>query len=159
VVQTEFAAQAVFSWGSPITTTHKNGIDFAEFEGFCQGVRISGVKVSRDVIEKSGGFVDIYWYGFVFCTQVSAERLGNLPWGVYRRSIVSFILADCEPPMSIQSSYQDILGATDFGGSAVLVSRSNTNGVTGPYAATWAQVFVCGVLVRTYFGRRLGQFW
>jgi hypothetical protein len=38
------------------------------------------------VIQKSGGFVVIYWNVFVFLTQVSGERLGYLPWGVYRRS-------------------------------------------------------------------------
>jgi hypothetical protein len=90
VVQIEFAAHAVYSWGSPVTTTCKSGIDLAEFEGVCQGVRISGVKVGGYVVQKSGGFVVIYGNVFVFFTQVSGKRSGDLPWGVYRRSSVIF---------------------------------------------------------------------
>jgi hypothetical protein len=84
VVEIEFAAQAYYSWGSPVTTTCKGGIDFAEFRGVWKGVRISSVKIRRNVIQKSGGFVVIYWNGFAFFTQVSGERLGDLPWGVYQ---------------------------------------------------------------------------
>jgi hypothetical protein len=90
VVQIEFADQAVYAWGSPITTTGKGGIDFAEIKGVCQGVRISGVKVGGDVVQKSGGFVVIYGNVFVFFTQVSGKRSCDLPWGVYRHSSVIF---------------------------------------------------------------------
>jgi hypothetical protein len=53
--------------------------------------------------------------------------------------------AACDSPMSI-NSYEAVLGASDFpnnfGGSDVLVSRSNKSGVAGSCATTWAQFCV-----------------
>jgi hypothetical protein len=68
-----------------------------------------------------------------------------------RRLRVTYVRQVVVPRSSGASGFPTV-----FGGSAVLVSRSNTSGVAGPCAATWVQVFVCGVLVRTSFGRRLG---
>jgi hypothetical protein len=90
----------------------------------------------------------------VVCWSLGFEDRGS--WSVGLSSCESRLLvgtpvgfgltafADCESPMSIKSSYQEVLEAsgfpTDFGGSVVLMSRSNTSGVAGPCAATWAQV-------------------